>query len=128
MTNARSIHDFGGKLSEIISISELQEHDLPAAMNQLSTTLFKGLYELPPSLQVPFRLLKRCWLIDYTRNFVRLPVEPLSLLLPLRLSCLYFGVDYVRGYEIYVFNFTYKFGKMPTYIKIIIKHEKVIYE
>ena len=29
----RSIHDFGGKLSEAISISEIQEHDLRAAMN-----------------------------------------------------------------------------------------------
>ena len=61
----KSIHDFGGKLSETISISEIQEHDLPAAMNylgqQLSTTLFKGIYELPPSfqtLEVPLRAIE----------------------------------------------------------------------
>jgi hypothetical protein len=60
-----SIHDFGGKLSETISISEIKEHDFPAAMNylgqQLSTTLFKGLYELPTSLQtleVPLRAIE----------------------------------------------------------------------
>jgi hypothetical protein len=50
-----SIHNFGGKLSETISISDIKEHDLPAAMNylgqQLSTTLFKGILELPTSMQ-----------------------------------------------------------------------------
>lgn len=51
----RSIHDFGGKLSDTIFLSDIQEDDLPAAMNylgqQLSTTFFKGIYELPSSFQ-----------------------------------------------------------------------------
>jgi len=50
-----AIHTFGGKLSETISISAIQGNDLPAAMNylgqQLSTTLFKGILELPTSMQ-----------------------------------------------------------------------------
>ena len=50
-----SIHSFGGKLSDTISISEIEEDDFPGAMNylgqQLSTTLFKGILELPKSLQ-----------------------------------------------------------------------------
>jgi hypothetical protein len=50
-----SIHSFGGKLSETISLSEIEDNDLPAAMNylgqQLSTTLFKGILELPASMQ-----------------------------------------------------------------------------
>lgn len=50
-----AIHKFGGKLSETVSISQIEEHDFPAAMNylgqQLSTTLFKGILELPSSLQ-----------------------------------------------------------------------------
>lgn len=60
-----SIHEFGGKLSETLSISEIEENDFPAAMNylgqQLSTTLFKGLYELPESfqtLEVPLRAIE----------------------------------------------------------------------
>ena len=52
---AASIHSFGGKLSETMSLSEIEDHDLPSAMNylgqQLSTTLFKGILELPASLQ-----------------------------------------------------------------------------
>lgn len=61
----RSIHDFGGKLSDTISLSDIQEDDLPAAMNylgqQLSTRLFKGIYELPSSFQtmeVPLRAIE----------------------------------------------------------------------
>lgn len=50
-----SIHNFGGKLSETISISEIEEDDLPAAMNylgqKLSTALFKGILEIPTSMQ-----------------------------------------------------------------------------
>ncbi len=61
----RSIHDFGGKLSDTLSLSEINDDDLPAAMNylgqQLSTTLFKGMYELPSSFQtveVPLRAIE----------------------------------------------------------------------
>lgn len=57
-----SIHSFGGKLSDTISISEIEEDDFPGAMNylgqQLSTTLFKGVIELPKSLQTQEMFLR----------------------------------------------------------------------
>lgn len=60
-----AIRATGGGLSEKISFSDIDEHDPSSAMNylgaELSATLFKKMYELPPSLltqELPLRAIE----------------------------------------------------------------------
>jgi hypothetical protein len=60
-----AIRATGGGLSEKLALSDVDEHDMPAAMNylgaELSATLFKKMYELPTSVlsqELPLRAIE----------------------------------------------------------------------